>query len=467
MKKTIFDVLEKTPDGIDESTITPAYETDPERVIENVHRKLSEDTKKGGKKSMKKTRRKLPVILAAAVISALAAGTITVGALGGINSLIGEHSAGEMVNNLYPGSDVNLSVADGFKGEFMGIAGDDTNMVSLLRITNADGSDIIEPGKDAFIETNNYYQYYDKTCRQFDEEVLDIDPDKEISVDNIPTVKAKIWHSVGYDITDTTGSEFDNDEKAKISHSIWFRDPFDTSYACFADYEMADSKTINCYLRSHIDSGLFQSLKGETMKAEDKNLFIYQIDKVIFHADNVEDYARFVGNYKKLNSAISDNIGTLGDDQVITFHDYSMVVATKKEINVYYDLSVKLNYKSNTKQLSPVSDSFKGENGIDYTISSITAGSLSTDLKLDFTVPEGNDEYETFSGLMSAEPEVKITLTNGKIISAKINLNHNYEEHHVVTLTYCNTADENVSKWVIIDPSEISSITIDGNIITE
>ncbi len=466
MKKTIFDVLEKTPDGIDESTIAPAYETDPELVIANVHKKLSEDTKKGGKKSMK-TRKKLPVILAAAVITALAAGTVTAGALGGINSFIGEHSAGNMVNNLYPGSDVDLTVADSFKCEFMGITGDDTNMVSLLRISNADGSDIIEPGKDAFIETNNYYNYYDKTCREYEEDVLDIDPDKEISVGNIPTVKAKIWHTVGYDIADTTGSEFDNDAKAEISHSIWFRAPFDTPYPCFADYEMADSKTINCYLSSHIDSGLFQSLKGETMKAEDKNLYIYQIDKVIFNADNMEDYARFAGNYRKLNSAISENIGTLGDNQVITFHDYSMVVATKKEISVDYDLSVKLNYKSNTKKLSPVSDTFKGENGIDYKISSITAGSLSTDLELDFTVPENADKYESFSGLMSVSPDVKVALTNGKTISAKIALNHNYEEHYVITLTYCSTADENVSKWVITDPSEISSITINGNKITD
>ena len=226
MKKTMFDVLDKTPDGIDEETLEPAYNIDPEDVMKGVHSKLSADKKKGGRTTAKKSKRKAPIILAAAVISVLALGTLTVGALGGINSFIGEHSAGEMVNNLYPGSDVRVSTDSSMKGEFMGITGDDTNMVSLVRLTNADGSDIIEDGKDSFIESSDYRNYYDKTCKQFEEEVADIDPDAESSeLMNLEFRKTKIWHTVGFDITDST--KYDEDAQAKISHSIWFRDPFD------------------------------------------------------------------------------------------------------------------------------------------------------------------------------------------------------------------------------------------------
>ena len=89
---------------------------------------------------------------------------------------------------------------------------------------------------------------------------------------NLEFRKTKIWHTVGFDITDST--KYDEDAQAKISHSIWFRDPFDSPYPCFVSYEMADSKTINCYLSSHIDSGILRSLKGETLRAEDKNLYI-------------------------------------------------------------------------------------------------------------------------------------------------------------------------------------------------
>ena len=49
MKKTMFDVLDKTPDGIDEETLEPAYNIDPEDVMKGVHSKLSADKKKGGR----------------------------------------------------------------------------------------------------------------------------------------------------------------------------------------------------------------------------------------------------------------------------------------------------------------------------------------------------------------------------------------------------------------------------------
>ena len=463
MKKTMFDILESTPAGIDEETITPAYEISPEKVKEGVHKKLSDASGKGGKTKMKKSRRKVSIILAAAVISALALGTLTAGALGGINSFIGEHSAGEMVNNLYPGADVKLTTNNNMNGEFIGITGDDTNMMSLVQIRNADGSDIIEKGKDAFIESNDYYNYYNKTCSLVEEEVADIDPTKHIDVNNIPMRKAKIWHDVGYDISDTTGPEFDNDPDAKISHSIWFRDPFDTPYAAFVDYEMADSKTINCYLYSNIDSGLFQSLKGETLKAADKNLYIYQIDKVLYQSDSTEDFAYFIADYDKFNNLITENIYQLNDDQVITLHGTSIVVATRKEIDIDMDISVKLNYKSNIRQLKPSADVFKGDNGVDFTISKIAAGSLSTELELDFTVADGKDEYETFTGLFPDDNKsTKITLTNGNVIYAECSLNRNYWEHHSVTLKYCDSTDEFTSDWLIVNPEEIKSIEFNG-----
>ena len=467
MKKTMFDVLEKTPEGIDESTLDPAYKIDPEDVMEGVHRKLSADKKKGGRSTMKKSKRKAPIILAAALISVLAVGTLTVGALGGINSFIGEHSAGKMVNNLYPGSDVNVSTESSMKGEFLGITGDDTNMVSLVRLTNADGSDIIEAGKDSFIESSDYRNYYDNTCKQFEEEVADIDPDAESSELMNPKIKkTMIWHTVGHDITDAT--EYDEDPTAKISHSIWFRDPFDTPYPCFVSYEMADSKTINCYLSSYIDSGLFQSLKGETLRAEDKNLYIYQIDKVLYKSDTMDDFVRFELDHDRFNGVITDNIKSLRDDQVITVHGYSMVIATRKEINIDLDVSAKLNYKSNVKELPAADTTLRGENGTDFKVARINAGSLSTDVELDYTLPEGKDDYDTFAGLIPVyERSAKITLTNGKVLSAQYSINHNYEEKHVVTLTYFDSEDENVSSWVIINPEEIKSITFMGTEITK
>ena len=467
MKKTMFDVLEKTPEGIDEETVTPAYEISPEKVMEGVHAKLSADKKKGGKTNMKRSRRKTAVILAAAAVTVLALGTVTVGAMGGMNSFIGEHSAGEMVNNLYPGSNIELSVNENYKAEFTGISGDDTNMVSLVRIQNADGSDIIESGKDCFIESNDYYSYYDKNCVQTEEEVYDIlDRNGEFDLNGRHLRKAKIWHTVGEKISDTTGPEFDNDAKAMISHSVWFRDPFDTTYPCFVSYEMADSKTVNCYLSSHIDSGLLQSLKGETLKAEDKDLYIYQIDKVLYETDSEEEFAYFSADYDRYNGLISENIKTLNDDQVITINNYSMVIATRKKIDIDMNLSVKLDYKSNTKEFS--SDArFKGENGIEYTVSGITAGTLSADLKIEFTQPEGTDEYEAFSGLFNPyDTDGRIMLKNGKTINVEYGINRNYWERHTLTLYYRNSKDEYTAEWLMINPEEIESIEFNGTKIT-
>ena len=467
MKKTMFDVLDKTPDGIDEETLEPAYNIDPEDVMKGVHSKLSADKKTGGRTTAKKSKRKAPIILAAAVISVLALGTLTVGALGGINSFIGEHSAGEMVNNLYPGSDVRVSTDSSMKGEFMGITGDDTNMVSLVRLTNADGSDIIEDGKDSFIESSDYRNYYDKTCKQFEEEVADIDPDAESSeLMNLEFRKTKIWHTVGFDITDST--KYDEDAQAKISHSIWFRDPFDSPYPCFVSYEMADSKTINCYLSSHIDSGILRSLKGETLRAEDKNLYIYQIDKVLYKSDTMDDFARFELDHDRFNGLITDNISSLRDDQVITVHGYSMVIATRKEINIGLDVSAKLNYKSNTKNLPAIDTAIKGENGISYNITKINAGSLSTDVEISYSLPEGKKDFDIFTGLFPVDAKAtEVTLKNGKVLNAQLSINHNYEEKHVITLTYCDNEDDNISQWVIVNPEEIKSISLTGTQITK
>ena len=467
MKKTLFDSLDKAPEGVNEETIRPGYEIDPEDVIKGVHEKINENNMKGGNTKMKRSHKKAIVVIAAALTAALALGTLTVGALGGVNSIIGDHSAGEMENNLYPGGDVNAKTSSSYKADFAGIAGDDTNMVSLLRISSADGSDIIETGKNAFIESHDYRNYYDKTSKQIESDVVNIDPDKEIDIKNLPTHKEKVWQTAGAEISDTTGDEFDKDAAAAVSHSIWFRDPFDSPYPCSVEYEMSGSKTINCYLTSHIDGGLFRSLKGETLKASDETIFVYQIDKVLYNAASEEEYARFSLDTHKLNSLITDNISSLRDDQVITAYGYSLVVATRKELKIDMELSVRLNYKSNTKQLPSKGDTLKGGNGTDFTISSIAVGSLSTDLGVDFKVPEGADEYKVFSGLITPCSDIKINLTNGKTISAEYSINRNYEEHHTITLTYCEKNDNGINNWVIVAPEEIGSIEINGRVINK
>ncbi len=467
MKKTMFDILEKTPEGVDENTIKPAYEIDPEKVQAGVHKKLeaAAGNKTVNTKSKKKSR-KVGFILAAAVIAAIAAGTVTVGALGGINTFIGEHSAGEMVNNLYPGGDINLSTNDAIKGDFLGITGDDTNMVSLLQLKNADGSDILDEGKTGFIESADKQDYFDKTSKLVEEDVLDIDPrgTEPLDVSNIPTRKAMIWNTAGYDISEYTGED---DPVSDISHTVWFKKPFEYTYPAFIDYEFADTKTINCYISSHIDSGLLQSLKGETLRFSDKNLCIYQIDKVLYETDSEEEFIYFNMDYDKFNGLISDNIKSLRDDQVIILHNLSMVIATKKIIDIDTQLSVKLNYKSNTKQLTPPSETFKSSSGTDYTINKVTAGPLSTELELGITIPEGADEYKTFikTALDFSKPS-KITLTNGKVIYAHYNVNHNYFEHYTVTLTYSDSENENNSQWVIVNPDEIKTIELPSATIT-
>ncbi len=466
MKKTLFDSLDKAPEGVNEETITPGYEINPQDVIKGVHEKINDNDMKGGKTKMKRSHKKAIVVIAAALTATLALGTLTVGALGGVNSIIGEHSAGEMENNLYPGGDVNAKTNNSYKADFAGIAGDDTNMVSLLRISNADGSDIIEAGKNAFIESHDYRNYYDKTSKQIESDVVDIDPDKEINVNNLPHHKAKVWQTAGAEISDTTGDEFDKDADAAVSNSIWFRDPFDSPYPCSVEYEMSGSKTINCYFTSHIDGGLFRSLKGETLKASDNTIFVYQIDKVLFKASTENEYVKFNLDHDKFNGVITDNIGSIRDDQVITSYGYSMVIATRKELKIDMELSVKLNYKSNTKQLSSKGDTFKGEKDTDFTIRSISVGSLSTDLELDYKLPEGADDYKTFSSLFTPYvDDIKINLTNGKTISAEYTINRNYEEHHTVTLIYCEKNENGISNWVIVSPEEIKSIEIGGKVI--
>lgn len=276
---------------------------------------------------MKKTVKTIAIILVSAIATA-AAGTLTAGAINGFRN-----------NTEATAEEVKVSTNSSFNGEFIGFTCKDSKMDALLAISTADGSDLVESGKSSFIRTNNYYNYYDNTCKAYEEEVIDYD--KTTDYTNPVKYTTNVWHTVGYDICDTTGPEFDNDADAKVSHSIMFRDPFDTPYGCSVEYTMGDTKTIFCYFSSELTNPMFESFKGETLKASDKDLYIYQVDEVLFSGTE-EEFAAFRMNQKEYNKVIGENIGSLNDDQVIIEEGNSLVKATQIKVNIDMDLSAKI-----------------------------------------------------------------------------------------------------------------------------
>ena len=139
MKKQIFDMYDKIPDGVDVNTVEPDMIIDPAKIKREVVTMI-----KTGKVRKSSFRKKLTITLIAAAVGTAVLGTIGVGAMGGFNEAFGERFSGEKINGIYPGGNVSISTNDDVKAELLGIAGDKNKVMAAVTVKKADGSALVD-----------------------------------------------------------------------------------------------------------------------------------------------------------------------------------------------------------------------------------------------------------------------------------------------------------------------------------
>ena len=75
-------------------------------------------------KNVNTKAKRTSITVAAAIAATLAIGTVGAGATGSFNQVFGENFAGEKVNGVYAGTNVNVKTADAYSAEFLGISGE-------------------------------------------------------------------------------------------------------------------------------------------------------------------------------------------------------------------------------------------------------------------------------------------------------------------------------------------------------
>ncbi|MBR2177132.1 MAG: hypothetical protein IJ861_09345 [Clostridia bacterium] len=443
-QKFVFDELDDDILDIDEMTINMDTGVSAERICEKV---MSNIDQKTPKKSMKK---RIGITLVAAAAAAAVLGTATVAATGGFNPAFAEYFAGDCVDGIYSGSEIKIN-SDRVDIDFLGITGDDSNVIGLAEITNKYGSSFIDNPEDVFI---------------------------------------------GYDSTN-----------ACYKPTLWQRmtNTFVTISNTEVNYTFQDNKTLRLFFKCS-DNGT-GTPKGQTLEMQGGTIYAYRPVKTIYTPSKSDDRVQYeyddngniVWDYPvELYDALQNEYASqLEQNQTITEAQDggSIIIAETTEIKLDYTLSVKLNYKS-SDSINFTADGASKVNidGINWDFLNIEAQSFSLAVKIrtwegaklkipfvslgedasakqnedgSYTVSDEYLEKEAafhryFDNLFS---EMDITLKDGRTIKGKYNggyqFSNNYCELDGVYQYYEN------GRNVAIDPSNIKSISYKGTIIAE
>lgn len=488
MKKTIiFDTIGTLPTEITTGSVTAETGVDTENVRSMVFDEIHSSKGKKGKKAF---RKRLTVILVAAAVGVAALGTVTAGAMGGFNNVIGEHFSGENLNGVYAGGDVNIQTADGIKAELAGVAGDDSSAMSIIQISKADGSELVSDYRNAYVRNHDVLDYtlnekIDFANINVEEYAKYLEKNDIIEDEKYPLVLSS---------NAKNNQEYEyNQAYIKMpawvqvtNHDYWTQN--EGKAGMKDEYYLTDSSHISGYYMYNFgaagysydeENGHTINPKGETAEIEQKALYIYQPVKIIHEgsiADWFDDKKIMVETLKKYAPSITE-------DEVITYdpETFRWMIAKKTVLNIDLNASYKLNYKNTDVEFAPTNNTLAFDN-ISYTVNSIHSGPFVTALNItvndditSYDIPEyGNyfDFYGYHNGWLEKfgfHSDIRINLTNGKSVDAVINCvssGASFDENGGTFSCLVGYYDDSQNIWLTINPSEIKSITIAGQTIT-
>ncbi len=372
MKKTfVFDKCEDELLNIDENTVIIETGIDAQRVKESIMKEIKE-----GKREKRASVKKFFSIMA--IAAAIAAATITAHATGVFNPAFSELFAGEPANGIFPGANISV-ISDTLDIEFLGVTGDEKDMVSIYEIRNKDGSSFV----DTF-NTDDDYRFM--------------------------SVRAEA------DVTENKYRQL----KEMVEGGACGR-------GGGVLYELADEKTIRAFALYNDDMGY---IKGERLTVTDTETTIYHVDEIIY-SDETDTFTQCFDFMKENEDFIKQKESELKENQTIIPlgepNGVKLAVMSTKVIPLKYELAAVLNYKTIERTFPEARGREFTDLNTEWTIEDIKAGSFGITIEaatdnnrafdgLDMENSSNwsaEESHEYFEILQSSELEIEITLNDG------------------------------------------------------
>ncbi len=490
-KRNIFDTIGTLPENIDISS------EDNSVNVENIRGKVFDKIHSTKKKTKKPMKKRFAITLIAAALTVAILGTVTAGAMGSFNTAIGEHFAGETLDGVYSGGDVNIQTAEGIDAELMGVAGDNNSAMGLIRLRKSDGSDFVSNYNESIVVNNDAVDCV--LNKNLDLENIDV---KELSkkIEEADDTTSDIYPLV---FIGQFSRENDAEDEAYMevpyfkqlqNRDYWFKikypfNPGSERLPLYDDYKITDNKSISCYYMFNFGYGINTGgikfdPKGEMAHISNNKIYVYEIEKVLYNGYIVEvlNDPELMLNILKENAS---DINGMKEDQVMTYDFVSCrwMIATKKVINIDLNASFRMNYKDSVVDM-PATDSVLSYDNIKYTVESIHCGPFVTTFsiklnnkieKYDITEEQDFDKvyYSNYQNewlsRFGIESDIKVNLKNGKTVKAAIDsvehLSESEENDGTINCMLGYFDNDGIS-WITINPQEISSIEIGGQKIT-
>lgn len=468
MKNYIFDTYSHLPEEIDPSTIQTVENFNTENVRSIVMKEIQNKNQKT--KKTRNFKKHTGIILIAAALGVAALGTIGAGAMGSFNSDFAEHFAGQKINGVYPGGNIQISTDKNYHAELVGVAGDKENAMAAVSFTKADGTPFADPTQAENIYITNYSNDPAIDLGTVDGVLYEFNSDNYLQTEETISISTSEW--------------------AKMKMNLYHDSAADTPYSSF--YLAPDGSIKATYLCNRtymMNNGGFgnehnYSLSGETMTINNQDLYIYHDEKMIFEKDlnllftnpeAVEEFNQANEEAKEAVLAVKDQ---LTDGKIIRRHitrNYSheadaehgyvtvkFYISTYEKINLDFNGSWKLNYKTNDSvSLQPTDQTLNFDN-VEFTVNSIDSQAFEASIQLSFSETPSQEWLEKFEKTNN----IIITLKDGTKLTGMWGWNNVLTDNTVtMNLLYCRYDANSLYSdvWTYVDAEQIASIQIYGN----
>lgn len=435
MKKYfVFDKLDTDAINLDENTINIQTGVSTDRIKSSVM---------SGIKSRHRSKRKLAVLLAAAVLSSAVLGTAA-GASGAFDSIFGDYFQSDTSQDIYISSNAQLHINEGYNGQFLGTSGDDTSAFAAVTISKSDGSNMVDDINNCFIEVDDG---------------MDLSKNQK-HLAHPP----RSGFTIKTDLDDIVFDELNID---------WYSANFD----CM----MTSPDTMKVIFS--LNTGETTILNRDVEFILGPYLHIYHIDEVVQNL-NVDDNVSDILEQKK------DLCSSLNDDQVLrTYYnrdtqEYKLVIATKTTIRPHIKLNVHFDYEPSSRSIDVTEEDIFEHNGNTAAFTDISIGKFTTKIK----VKSEFQDTELFRAIINCQ-DVSLTMKDGTEIKctsrgggSPVYSNHNYyytftghsggnlksrieENGYINGYAHFTYTDES-GNYVVINPDDVVLITFGKTYIT-
>lgn len=448
-QKTVFDMLISDCENDISEKITDYENADCENVKSLTYAKLGTDKNTDYKRN-KKNKHRFAVSLIAAVLALTLLGTVMVGASETFTASFSEYIAGEPAKGVFTGGNVQKH-SDTADIDFHGVTGDEHTAAVSMTFSAKDGETFIDD--DIIKDKDNLIVEFFSEYRPFDDDWYTHDEG---------------WY-YGYGICKYNKQYYDCTIPANHSLINFMAHRRDNDGLTACEYTFRDNKTIDLYAEYYNESS---NIKGQRLSLGLENLYVSHIDKVLYTEKDFNDFEEWEKfrtdseTYKMLNEKYKDS---LKDNQSVRIVQgwNKIVIATKYEVPLNYNVSVSLNYRTVNRNLIDTEKNIIVD-GKDYRLCSMTAGSLSMEMK----IQTGYDMLENDSFFKSPFEQLIIRLKDGKVIAADIRSSSGgsidrKEEYLVIKYSYYEKEDldRGIITRFALDPENIISIELDGQIL--